>query len=354
VRRVNGKTYEYRRAQIWMENDKGVRVRKSIYAKNDRELEKKIKAAKSRPVGDISPDKVSLGDYVERWLDTHPRLKPKTSADYRSNLQNHIKPRIGKAKLSKLRPEHFRALFKELADDLVGAPTAQVSYRLLHASLNRLVKDGTLPRNPLANVDKPRAPKADIQIPTEAQVRAILKAAKGTRDYPLVLLAVVSGLRLGELLGLRWRDVNLDEGYIVVRHTLTKDLQLEEPKTPGSHRRVDLDETTLKALKAHRKLSPGDHVFTAPKGGYVSQTNFHRRAWAPLLEKAKVPHLRFHSLRHFGNSLLAKQGVNLKVLQARLGQTTTRMTLDTYAHLMPGETRQAAEIIGEAMRKKGK
>jgi len=352
-RRVNGKTYKYRRARVWLDDAKGVRIRKTLYGKTDVELRSKIKKLIAKPASTINPEKTSVEDWVDLWLKTSQKQKPKTLRDYRQNFEKHIKSGIGKAKIGKVTPQNLRAFFKELEDDGIGPSTVEVSYKVLHAAFAQLVRDGTLDRNPVSTVGKPRVPKPDKRIPTVDEAKKILKAAEGNRYYPLILLALLSSMRQGELFALRWReDVRLDQGFLRVNHTLTTDadgkLVLDDPKTEAARRRVELDPKLVAELTKLRKANPkATYLFTAPDGGLIVKGNFRKRVWLPLLKKAKVPGLKFHTLRHFGNSLLAQQGHNPKVLQARLGHATVAMTMNTYTHLMPNASREAANTLSD-------
>ncbi|MDQ6767921.1 MAG: tyrosine-type recombinase/integrase [Candidatus Eremiobacteraeota bacterium] len=352
VRRVNGKEYKYRRARLWLENNKGVKVRQVFYGRTDAELNKKIKAAKARPASDINPHKTTLEQWIELWLETSQEKKPNTLRHYKQNFEKHIRPRIGKAKIGKLIPQNFASFLKELKDDGIGASTVEVSYKILRAAFQKLHKDQVLDRNPVATVGKPRVPKPERRMPTMDEAKKLLKAAKGTRDYPLILMALLTSMRPGELFALRWKDVNLTQGFLTVNHTLTTDadgkLVLDDPKTPEARRRVELDHYLVAELTKLRKQDRAvTHVFTAPDGGLISKGNFRKRVWAPLLVEAKIPDLTLYSLRHFGNSLLAHDGASVKVLQARLGHTRAAMTLDTYTKLMPSGTREAANRLSD-------
>jgi len=354
VRIVNSKRYKYRRARVWLENNKGVKTRRVFYGRTDAELHKKIKAAKARPASNIT-DKTTLGDFIDGWLKLDLKRRAKTISDYGYNFEKYIKPNIGKAKILKLTADNFRAFFKEMADDGAKPRTVQMSYQLIHAALNSLYKEGKLDRNPLATVDKPRAPKTRPDVMTWEQALTLLKTAEGTRDYPLILLAVASGMRQGELLALQWKNVNLDQSYLSVEHTLTKDadgkLILDDPKTPESARPVGLDPELVKVLRAHRRANPkSTFVFTAKEGGFIWKDTFRSRVWLPLLEKAKLPHFRFHSLRVFGNTWLANKGTNLRVLQSRLGHSDPRMTQQTYQSVPKlNQIQEAANSLGLAI-----
>jgi integrase len=180
----------------------------------------------------------------------------------------------------------------------------------------------------------------------------LLKASAGDSLEALYALAVGSGLRLGELLGLTWRDVDLEARAIQVRRQLSEDvhtgkLELAEPKTSRSRRRVELPSFSTEALRRHRQaLTATPHperlVFTDSDGGPLRRSNLQRRSFEPLLARAGLRKIRFHDLRHSAATLLLAQGVHPKVVQERLGHSTITLTLDTYSHVLEGMQREAA------------
>jgi integrase len=189
-----------------------------------------------------------------------------------------------------------------------------------------------------------------MQVLTPEQVKSLLEAATMDRFHALYVLAVATGLRQGELLGLRWEDVDFGGAMLRVRfalHELDGHLSLDEPKTAKSKRPVDLPEVAVTALREHRErmLSEGHPhglVFCDTDGGPVRRPNLIRRSFLPLLKTAGLPRIRFHDLRHTAATLLLLQGVHPKVVQERLGHSQISVTLDTYSHVLPSMGKEAA------------
>jgi integrase len=188
------------------------------------------------------------------------------------------------------------------------------------------------------------------------EVKKLLAAAEKTEWYSLVYVAIVTGMRQGELFGLTWDAVNLDAGYVRVTRALarTEDgYALSEPKTSTSRRRLDLPKEAVTLLRAHRKSQADNSlglVFTSANGKPLDGPNFLKRVFRPLLKTAKLPAVTFQSLRHAGNTLLAASGVPLKVLQGRLGHATSKTTFDVYSHAAPSDGKAAANLMGTLLR----
>jgi integrase len=200
-------------------------------------------------------------------------------------------------------------------------------------------------------VERPATGKADIQPLSAEQVAALLAAAAGDRLEALYSVAVGTGLRLGELFGLQWSDVDLKAGAVTVRHTLQElngKLTLKEPKTDKSRRRVELPDSAVAALTDHRKRmfieghAAVPWVFCNQHGGPLRRSHFHREDFKPLLAKAELPDIRFHDLRHTSATLLLSAGVHPKVVQERLGHSQISITMDVYSHVLPTMQREAA------------
>jgi integrase len=232
--------------------------------------------------------------------------------------------------------------------------------RHLHAVLRRALGDavrwGVLARNPAAVVAPPRAVRHEIRALTTDEARALLAACEGERLGALYVLALTTGMRRGELLALRWRDVDLVEGVLAVRSTLYRAegrLVLAEPKTARARRLIHLAPEAVGALRRHReaqledrlRLGPAwddqDLVFANELGRPVEAHNMIRRSFHPLLERAGLPRIRFHDLRHSTATLLLSSGVHPKVVSEILGHATIGITLDTYSHVLPAMHREA-------------
>ena len=188
---------------------------------------------------------------------------------------------------------------------------------------------------------------------TPAQVRQLLKAATGHPLGGIIVLAIGTGARLGELLGLQWRDLDLDAGVMTVLRTLIEvngHHEFGEPKTRRSRRRIDLPRYVVDALKAHRSRQaatphPATLVFSDASGKPLRRSNFTRRVWHKLLDEAKLPRVKFHSLRHSHITTLLAEGAPLTAVSERVGHSRTSMTTDVYAHAVEGMQRELANTL---------
>jgi integrase len=199
---------------------------------------------------------------------------------------------------------------------------------------------------------------------SKEEVQRLLEATRGDRLEALYVLAVYTGMRQGELLGLKWRDVDLENGTISVRRTLTKSggrLLLGEPKTKKSRRTIRLTEPAVRALREHldRQMEAmqrlGDFyrdeglVFASEVGTLINPSNLRKRSFAPLLRRAGLPKIRFHDLRHTCATLLLNRNLHPKYVQELLGHANIAITLDTYSHVIPGMGDQAARAMEDAL-----
>jgi integrase len=214
-----------------------------------------------------------------------------------------------------------------------------------------------LDRHPFPSVKAPTAPKREQRILNGAQLQKLLDEAAGSPWYALLYLTIATSLREGELLGLRWCDLNWEERYLRVNVAAVQGrggLELAEPKTKASRRRVDLGDEAVAMLKEHEAQQAGPNplglVFPGGNGQIYDRANV-KRALYRLLDNAKLPRATFHSLRHAGNTLLAESGISLKVLQARLGHSTSVVTLDVYSHVSDDAGRRAADTIGNLLKR---
>jgi integrase len=214
-------------------------------------------------------------------------------------------------------------------------------------------------------VKAPRPSPEEIRPLNREQTKTLLEAAQADRFEALYVLAVTTGLRQGELLGLKWEDVDLEEGVVRVRRTLTRHkarLLLGEPKTKRSRRTVRVSETAVDALNKHlaRQMGEKKHlgelyrdqglVFATQRGTLVNPTNLRKRSFKPLLKKAGLPAIRFHDLRHTCATLLLSKNVNPKIVSEMLGHATIAITLDTYSHVLPNMQESATRALEDTLR----
>ena len=225
--------------------------------------------------------------------------------------------------------------------------------------------DGLIPRNAAAGLKLPRITREEIHPLTEDESRRLLEAVRGDRLEGLYVLALSTGMRQGELLALKWDDVDLEGRRLRVRHTLThadNTYVLGEPKTPNSRRTIRLTTNAVTALRAHltRQLEemermssmyqPGGLIFATQAGTIINPSNLRNRSFKPLLRRAGLRQIRFHDLRHTCATLLLSKNINVKVVSEMLGHSSISVTLDIYSHLLPDMQEKAVEAIEEMLR----
>jgi integrase len=303
---------------------------------------------------------------VDRWLrdavaDT---VRPVTFAKYEQIVRNHIKPSLGRLKLQTLTPAHVRGLYREKLDGGLSAHTVQYIHVTLNKALKQAVADGLVPRNVCEAVKPPRPQKREIAPLSPEQARRFLEACQGERLEALFVLAVHTGMRQGELLGLHWEDVDLEAGTLRVRTALAQTDDgpvLTSPKSAKSRRRIKLSGAAVEALKRHKaaqnaeRLKLGalweDHglVFPNRTGGFLSPYLLTDGSLKRPLGRAGLPQIRFHDLRHTCATILLSRGVHAKLVQELLGHANISITLDTYSHVLPGMDDGLAAVMGDAL-----
>jgi integrase len=344
------------------------RKRKTLYGKTRQEVAAKLaKALIDREGGLVfDAEGLKLGEYLSRWLEDSVKdtVRNTTYERYEQISRTHIVPMLGSIKLKALSPTHVRGLYKEKLSSL-SPRTVRYIHVTLHKALKQAVSDGLIPRNVTEAVKPPQVRREEIRPLTPEQVKLLLDAASGDRLEALYVLAVHTGLRQGELLGLKWDDIDLEAGALQVRRALITARggpRLAAPKTKGSRRRVSLTGAAAEALKDHleRQLEEIDRagslwqenglVFASETGAPLDRHNVTLHRFKPLLKRAGLPHFRFHDLRHTCATLLLTQNVNPKVVSEMLGHSSIAITLDTYSHVLPNMQDSAARALEEALR----
>ena len=257
-------------------------------------------------------------------------------------IRVHIVPGLGEIRLAHLTPADVQAFYAERQMHKLSAKTVRQIHASLHRAVGQAVRQNILARNVVDLVDAPRAARYDMQTLTSEEARALLAAASDDRLESLYVLAVATGMREGELFGLRWRDVDLDRAALSVRQTVARShkgaFEFAEPKTAKSRRQISLAQSAIAALRSHRlrqnaeRLSVGpewaklDLVFTNELGRPLSPTNLYRDSFRPLLKRAHLPQIRFHDLRHTAATLLLARNIHPKVVNEMLGHATVAIT----------------------------
>jgi integrase len=305
-----------------------------------------------------------LGDYLDRWLpDIRDTVRQRTWERYKQIVRVHLKPTLGRIKLKNLTPTHVRGLYREKLDSGSSPRTVQYIHTTLSKALKDAVADGLIPRNVTQGVKAPRPAKKEICPLSPAQTQAFLGTACGDRFEALYVLAIHRGLSEGELLGLKWNDINLEAGTLQVRRTLseTRNGHIFEPPKNGKGRSVKLTQGAVESLRSHLKRqleeieAAGDNyqdqglVFASYKGTTMNASNLTARSFKPILKRAGLPDIRLHDLRHTCATLLLIRGVHPKFVQELLGHATISITLDTYSHVLPSMGDQTATAMEEAL-----
>ena len=333
--------------------------RKTVYGKTRQEVADKLaRALRNRTQGlTFDAGSLKLGKYLDRWLpDIRDTVRQQTWERYEQLVRVHIKPALGRVRLKDLTATHVRALYREKLDGSSSLRTVQYIHTTLRKALQDAVSDGLIPRNVADGIKAPKPKKKEINPLSPEQARAFLQAAQGDRFETLYVLAVQCGLRKGELLGLKWDDVDLKTGTLRVRRTLSETRSghvFERPKN-GKGRSIKLTQAASEALKGHleRQLEEisgrGDAyqdqglIFPSRKGTSMNARNLTARSFKPILKRAGLPDIRLHDLRHTCATLMLWEGVHIKLVQELLGHATISITLDTYSHLLPGMGDEAA------------
>ena len=320
----------------------------------------------------VKPRRLILAEYLRQWLDGYAKTNcsPRTVDGYQSIVSCHLIPNLGHIPLAHIQPQHVqqyyaRALAEGRADGkgALSSRTVLHIHRVLFQALKHAVKQGLLIRNVCELVDPPRAKKPKMRTLTPEEVAVLLDAAGPTVYHPIIYAAVNTGLRQAELLGLRWRDVDLDLLSLSVSQTLYKRCGIclfKEPKSEHSRRRLDLSPRLALFLRQYRSLreaerlllgkplSEYDLVFSnidaTPMDPGTLTHNFAR-----ITERAGLPRVRFHDLRHTFASLMLLGGVHPKVVSEMLGHSSVAFTLDVYSHVTPTLQKAAMRRLDEML-----
>ena len=295
----------------------------------------------------VVPERITVAEYLARWLAAiAASIRPKTLQEYTSVVQTHLIPAFGTRLLSQLQPLAIQELWQRKIEAGLSPGTVRYIHAVLRRALKMAVRWGLLARNPMDSVEPPRARPAAFAVWTEDEARAFLSGIRTHRLFALYLLALATGMRKGELLGLRWEDVDWQGGRLAVRRqvgVVGGRITVGEPKTAKSRRSVALPDVALSALAEHRERG-GDgsgYVFVSETGEAMWPEVLSRQFLA-LAYKMGLPRIRFHDLRHTAATLMLSRGVHPKIVSEMLGHSGVGMTLDVYSHVLPHMQREAA------------
>lgn len=354
--------------------------RRSVFASTRRDVQEELRRALDNASKGITPadGRLTTKAYLEMWIrnSVRPRLRPTTADSYAWIVEKYLTPEVGKIPLAKLEPAQVQRAIGNLSSrkvvrkDGTARPLSPTTVRyattVLRVALGRAARQGLVPRNAALLADPPSKARRDLVPLTADQAKAFLESVRGDRLEALWVAAIGLGMRQGELLALRWSDLDLDAGTLSVRHTLRRStLELAEPKTERSRRTLVMPPFVTTALREHRGRQAEEQF--AGADGYVfattveSATGAGRRRTDPkvkgrplmarnvtrsfhaALERAGLPRQRFHDLRHASATLLLEQGADLDEVSRVLGHSTYSTTADVYAHFTRARSQAAAD-----------
>jgi integrase len=345
------------------------RKRKTIYGKTRAEVAGKLARAISNREDGFAFDSQNLtvGEYLDSWLtdSVQDTVRLTTYQGYERIVRLHIKPMLERIKLERLTPVHVRGLYRERLEAGLAPRMVQLVHIILHRALQQAVADNLIPRIVTDAVKAPRPERREMKPLNSEQARILLEAARGVKLEALYALALTTGMRQGELLGLMWKDIDMETGTLQVQRTLStamgKGFSFSAPKTSKSRRSIRIPKLVLYSLRRHRtsqleerKKNAGlweDHdlVFTTGFGTPIARASLITHSFKPLLRRADLPDIRFHDLRHTCATLLLSKGMHVKLVQELLGHSTISVTLDTYSHVLPGMGDGLADMMDETL-----
>jgi integrase len=317
---------------------------------------------------EASPDTVE--DYLKKWLETaaKPRLRENTYREYEGLIERYVKPKLGPMRLCDLHPLNIQKFYAGLTAQNLSPRTVRFTHSVLTSAFKQAVRWRMITHNPCDSAELPRKASAEMQSLTPKEAARFLKEAESDRWSALFVLALATGLRPSEYLGLKWSDVDLDRGVINVQRSLhwrsykTGDWYFGEPKTPRSRRRIPLPASAVRALVEHRRhqaeerLKAGpdyknlDLVFATVEGHPLIRLNIVQKHFKPILERAMLPPtVRLYDLRHSCATLLLAANENPKVVSERLGHASITLTMDTYSHVMPDMQQGASDKLEQML-----
>lgn len=338
---------------------------KSLYGRTRQDVAKKLAATirdhdKGLPVA--RDERQTVGHYLTTWLEAvQSQIRPSSHRRYSDYVRVHLSPELGRIPLARLTPQQVQAFYARKLDEGLSRSTVHHLHGVLHRALKDALRMGLVQRNVTELVRAPRRTTREMAALSQEQAQKFLETVRGDRFEALYVLALTTGMREGELLGLRWQDVDLEcatlHVYMSVQETSGRFI-LAEPKTAYSRRSITLALTAVEALQLHRirqneeRLKLGaawdtslDLVFPNRFGGLMVPDNLAKRSFKRHLLEAGLPEIRFHDLRHTAATLLLSQGVHPKVVSETLGHADISITLRVYAHVTPNMQQAAADAM---------
>ena len=348
----------------------GKTIYKNVLGKTQAEVKEKLKRAIEETAGldIVKAGQYMVGQWMDVWFENYAKIKvrPSSHQTYRGYIDNHIKPNIGSAPLSKLSSLDLQKFYKKL---LIGgrverieskkqpkglsAKTVRNINQVISSAMEFAKSQKLIAANPTDGCALPKLEHREMKTLPAEQLASFLREAKESGVFELYYIELATGLRRGELLGLKWEDIDLEHGSLRVRRQVSRinGEVVEAPlKTKNSYRSVSIGADAVEILKGQKRKVNGtsEYVFPSPGGGPISPDSvlhmLHR-----VLKRAGLPKVRFHDLRHTFATLALQNGVDIKTVSGMLGHYSAGFTLDTYAHVTTAAQRQTANTMDNVL-----
>ena len=347
----------------------GKAIYKNVLGRSQAEVKEKLRQAigETQALDVTKAGKYTVGEWMEVWFQDYAKIKvrPSSHQTYQGYIHNHIRPNIGDIPLEKLTSLDLQKFYKKLLTEGrvdrveakgqpkgLSAKTVRNIHQILSSALKLAQEQRLILTNPAEGCALPRVEHQEMKTLTTVQLASFFREARDSGVFELYYLELATGLRRGELLGLKWEDVDLQRGDLRVRRQVSRingDVVEAPLKTKNAYRTLPLAEDTVSVLKEQRKkVGNSPWVFPSPNGGPISPDSvlhmLHR-----VLKRAGLPKVRFHDLRHTFATLALQNGVDVKTVSGMLGHFSAGFTLDTYAHITSAAQRQAAQTMGSVL-----
>ena len=353
-------SYQVVSSRVDLATGKTVREHKTFHSKKDAEKFLAYVTKNFQRDGLPIYDKRSLGEFMDDYINSREKdgdLSPTTIEGYRDDVKNRLKPYIGGIRVPDLSPRHIRQWFGQMQEKGLSAKSIQNVYRLLHCAYEYAIENDIVDKNPC----KPKPPtvkKKSMEAYTEEEIKDILAKAKDTNAYLMLIILFNTGLRRGELLGLRWSDIDLDKKTMFIQNNLVSadgKVYEKDPKSESGKREIPLSDALVQVLKEARdkdieafgeKYASAGYVIHLPNGDPYKPDSISQK-WKRFAKSNGIRYLKLHGIRHTVASQMIHKNVNCKTVQAIMGHADIKVTLDTYAHPYKEDEKAAIDMLSE-------
>lgn len=349
--------------------DTGKAIYRNVLGRTQAEVREKLKAAigEAQGLDAAKTGKYTVGQWMDVWYENYAKIKvrPSSHQTYRGYIENHIKPNIGSMPLNKLSSLELQKFYKKLLNrgrvtrlEAKNQPkglspkTVRNIHQILESAMKLAQEQKLIIKDPTAGCALPKVEKKEMKTLPVEQLASFLREARESGVFELYYLDLATGLRRGELLGLKWTDIDLEKGELQVKRQVVRieGKIVEAPlKTKNAYRTLPLAEDVTAILKQQRKKAGNSPwVFPSPNGGPISPDSVLRKLHG-VLKRAGLPQVRFHDLRHTFATLALQNGVDIKTVSGMLGHYSAGFTLDTYAHVTTAAQKEAARTTEKVL-----